>query len=106
MIKVPTHFSRSSIPITATALVLISSSSSCESRHRSLSGRTLGLSEMLADAVPRKHDANALRVVSKMIDAELENVLRAFADALRIVLGKSADMRMSLSMHLLRPICE
>ena len=52
--------------------------------------KTLGLPELLADAMPRKQGANALRVVSELTDAEFENVIGALLDGLRIVLTKSA----------------
>ncbi len=70
--------------------------------------KTLGLPELLADAMPRKQGANALRVVSEQTDAEFENVIGALLSGLRSVLTKSAhelkqafaasDLRMRNSM--------
>ncbi len=52
--------------------------------------KTLGLPELLADAMPRKRSVNALRVVSELSDADFENVIGALLDGLRTVLRKSA----------------
>jgi hypothetical protein len=53
--------------------------------------RTLGLPEVLADAMPCKHGADALRMVSELTDDEIENVIGALLNGLRTILRKSAN---------------